>query len=126
MPPARPGQTTAIEKLGLIAPPTSYACNALLTFINFGNIAFEGTRAERISLSKKYQDDWLGKKIRGTYIKKGEEGKILWLVARMSTDGNDIRKDFTDKFNPLPFLAVVHWIRLGRQQQVPLSGIQLI
>lgn len=102
-------QVEVLQAWGIIVPPTRAACNSLLMYINEGNATVGKTVEERIAITKKYQAEWLGKRVKDT---AGAIGRVDYLVARSSNEifnRATILIGNTGSLFPHPFVAIVRW-----------------
>lgn len=113
-------QIVALQRLGVVAPPTRKACRSLIRYIHSGNGTIGDTRSERIGIVRGYQKEWIGKIVT---LRSGSSGEIVYLHA-MSTRDVEIWKEAHGKQSYLhPFNAVV---RVGPGQQVRRCFLSLL
>jgi hypothetical protein len=122
-----PRQVAAIEKFGLTVPPTKSACSDLISYILQGNATVGGNQHKRIAIAKRYEEKYVGKKVRTRIPGKPNqqaEGTVRWLPARSLWSVQDSRESGTD--HPYPFVAMVHFPSTKQTYPRPLSEIELL
>ena len=107
-------QRACLERMGIVPPPTRYACSTLIAYVIAGRPGLAREPGLRCATIKKLQGQYLGKRV----TSGGRIGTVLYLTLHHS--GNDAQSD--PRLGS--FAVQVTWDS-GRSNSVALGGVTL-
>lgn len=97
-------QLAFLESVGIVPPPSKLSSGGIIGYILRGNGTIGSSLSDRIAITKKLQQEWLGKTVAinvGRF--KGQKAIVDYLVARSFQEVSDLRS--CEHTNPKPFRA---------------------
>ena len=116
-------QKGILEGYGVIPAPTGPSCNALVKFIEQGNLLIGRNQAERIAIVRDLQKEWIGQ--RAEYKEMGVSGVVTYIIPLPRGAFTAFGTRNLEQTREASFTAILR-LDSGRTRQFRLSNLCLV